>query len=161
MNKEQNESLIRAAQYMRTATEQQKDSMNNQADTILEFAIKNGMEIVRTYADEGKSGLNMKGRDALKQMLDDVTSGRADYEVILIYDISRWGRFQDNDQSAEYEYICKKNNIRVEYCAERCKNNEFLSSTIMKAMKRTMAAEYAAQRIILERKTGNKKCQVI
>ncbi|MBF0340280.1 MAG: recombinase family protein, partial [Magnetococcales bacterium] len=107
--------FIRAAQYVRMSTEHQQYSTDNQADVIREFAAKHGMEIVRTYADEGKSGLNLEGRLALQKMLEDVQSGSADYEVILVYDISRWGRFQDADQSAYYEYVCKRHKIRVEY----------------------------------------------
>jgi DNA invertase Pin-like site-specific DNA recombinase len=33
-------------------------------------------------------------------MIDDVQSGNADYRAILVYDVSRWGRFQDADESA-------------------------------------------------------------
>ena len=47
----------------------------------------------------------------------DVESGRADFTDILVYDVSRWGRSQDADESAYYEYIGKRANIRVHYCA--------------------------------------------
>jgi len=52
------------------------------------------MEIVVIYSDEGKSGLNIQGRGELARMISDVQSKRADYKCILVYDISRWGRFQ-------------------------------------------------------------------
>src|SRR5262245_10600242 len=95
---------VRAAQYVRMSTEHQQYSTANQADVIREYAQRRGFEIVRTYADEGKSGLSVAGRDSLRQMIDDVQSGRADYRAILVYDVSRWGRFQDADESAYYEY---------------------------------------------------------
>ncbi len=66
-----------------------------------------GIESVRTYADAGKSGLRLDGRDALKQLIADVEAGAADFETILVYDVSRWGRFQDADETAYYEYLCK------------------------------------------------------
>jgi DNA invertase Pin-like site-specific DNA recombinase len=72
---------------------------------------RRGIEIVRTYADEGKSGLSVEGRDAFKRLIADVVEGRADFEMILVYDVSRWGRFQDTDESAYYEYICKRAGI--------------------------------------------------
>jgi hypothetical protein len=31
---------------------------------------------------------------------------------------SRWGRFQDADESAHYEFLCKSAGIPVHYCAE-------------------------------------------
>jgi DNA invertase Pin-like site-specific DNA recombinase len=103
------------------------------------------MEIVRTYADEGRSGLSLSGRPALRSLLQDVEGGRATYSVILVYDISRWGRFQDVDESAYYEYICKRANVRVHYCAEQFENDGSLSSTLMKTIKRTMAGEYSRE----------------
>ncbi|MBP8131388.1 MAG: recombinase family protein, partial [Candidatus Hydrogenedentes bacterium] len=99
---------IRAAIYARMSTEHQQYSTENQSDVIREYAAKHNMEIVRTYADEGKSGLRLDGRDALKRLIEDVQSGRADFEAILVYDVSRWGRFQDADESAYYEYICRR-----------------------------------------------------
>ncbi len=59
--------LVRAAQYVRMSTEHQQYSTANQDDVIREYARRRGFEIVRTYADEGKSGLNVAGRDALQR----------------------------------------------------------------------------------------------
>ena len=73
---------IRAAEYVRMSTDHQKYSTENQADRIRQYADKHGMEIVKTYADEGKSGLRIEGRDALKQLIDDVEAGTADFEII-------------------------------------------------------------------------------
>ena len=82
------------------STEHQQYSTQNQADKILEYARNRGIEIVRTYADEGKSGLSIGGRNALQQLISDVQNKTADFKVILVYDVSRWGRFQDADESA-------------------------------------------------------------
>src|ERR1039458_6093425 len=91
---------VRAAEYVRMSTDHQRYSTENQSDAIHEYARRRGIEIVRTYADHGKSGLSVAGRDALQQLLDDVRTGRADFMTILVYDVSRWGRFQDADESA-------------------------------------------------------------
>src|SRR5262249_28482706 len=85
---------VRAAQYVRMSTEHQKYSTENQSEAIQNYAARRGIEIVRTYADEGKSGLSLGGRDALKRLIDDVQAKRTDFTTILVYDISRWGRFQ-------------------------------------------------------------------
>jgi DNA invertase Pin-like site-specific DNA recombinase len=98
---QQNPPKVRAAQYVRMSTEHQKYSTDNQSAVIQRYAEKRGYEIVRTYADEGKSGLRLVGRDALQSLLDDIEHGRADYAAILVYDVSRWGRFQDPDEAAE------------------------------------------------------------
>lgn len=53
---------VRAAQYLRMSTEHQKYSTENQSDEIQLYAARNEFEIVRTYTDEGKSGLRLDGR---------------------------------------------------------------------------------------------------
>ncbi len=80
---------FRAAQYVRMSTEHQQYSTHNQADKIQEYAEKRGITIVRTYADDGKSGLSIGGRASLQRLIADVESGAADFNVILVYDISR------------------------------------------------------------------------
>jgi len=135
----------RAAQYVRMSTEHQKYSTENQAAVIQAYADKRGISIVATYADEGKSGLSLEGRNSLKQLLDDVRGGRAEFSTVLVYDVSRWGRFQDADESAYYEFLCKEAGISVQYCAEQFENDGSLSATIIKSMKRAMAGEYSRE----------------
>jgi len=110
---------MRAAEYVRMSTEHQQYSTENQGEAIRQYAEKRGMVIVRTHTDAGKSGLRIDGRDALKQLIKDVENGTADFSAILVYDVSRWGRFQDADESAYYEYICRRAKIEVRYCAEQ------------------------------------------
>jgi DNA invertase Pin-like site-specific DNA recombinase len=86
---------IPAAQYLRMSTDHQKYSTQNQEDAIAEYASRRGYAVVRTYADGGRSGLLFKNRTALKELIAHVRSGQADYNTILVYDVSRWGRFQD------------------------------------------------------------------
>lgn len=136
---------VRAAQYVRMSTEHQKYSTENQAEALQKYAGERGIEIVRTYADEGKSGLSLDGRDALKRLIEDVQAKRTDFTTILVYDVSRWGRFQDADESAYYEYICKRAGINVQYCAEQFENDGSPVSTIVKGVKRAMAGEYSRE----------------
>jgi DNA invertase Pin-like site-specific DNA recombinase len=149
---------IRAAQYVRMSTEHQKYSTENQRDIIKEFADAHNMIIVRTYADHGKSGLSIDGRKSLKQLINDVEKGHADFNVILVYDVSRWGRFQDADESAYYEHICKRTGINVQYCAEQFKNDGSPISTMAKSFKRAMAGEYSRE---LSVKVFKGQCKLI
>ena len=137
--------MIAAAAYVRMSTEHQQYSTSNQLDRIKEYAARRNMQIVHVYADEGRSGLNVKGRESLQRMIDDVTSGRATFKAILAYDVSRWGRFQDADESGYYEYICKRAGIGVHYCAEQFENDGSPTSNIIKSVKRSMAGEYSRE----------------
>lgn len=136
---------IPAAEYTRMSTEHQKYSTTNQSNTNHAYAALRNMIIVRTYADEGISGLTFERRDALKRLIADVQSGNADFEAILVYDVSRWGRFQDPDESAYYEYICKRAKIKVHYCAEQFENDGTPFAAIVKSIKRAMAGEYSRE----------------
>jgi DNA invertase Pin-like site-specific DNA recombinase len=148
----------RAAEYVRMSTEHQQYSTENQGDVIRRFAERRGMIIVRTYTDAGKSGLRIDGRNALKQLIHDVENGNADFSVILVYDVSRWGRFQDADESAYYEYVCRRAKIEVHYCAEQFENDGSPISTIVKGVKRAMAGEYSRE---LSAKVFAGQCRLI
>jgi DNA invertase Pin-like site-specific DNA recombinase len=136
---------LRAAQYVRMSTDYQRYSIENQAVVIAAYAQAHSLTIVRTYADKGESGLKLRNRDGLIRLLDDVQSGEAEFDHILVFDVSRWGRFQDIDESAHYEFICRQAGIKVAYCAEQFENDGSLISNIVKNLKRVMAAEYSRE----------------
>ena len=151
-------NLIPVAAYVRMSTEHQQYSTENQLDRVKEYAARRGMEIVRVFADEGKSGLSMKGRDSLRRMIAEVETGKTEFMAILAYDVSRWGRFQDADESGYYEYICKRAGIAVHYCAEQFENDGSPTSNIIKSVKRSMAGEYSRE---LSTKVFQGACRLI
>jgi DNA invertase Pin-like site-specific DNA recombinase len=138
-------ATTRAAEYVRMSTEHQRYSIDNQSEAIRRYAQNRGYAIVRTYADKGKSGLHLRGRLGLQTLLSDVESGRADYQALLVYDISRFGRFQDTDEAAMYEMRCRRAGVAVHYCAEHFENDGSIGSTILKAVKRAMAGEFSRE----------------
>jgi DNA invertase Pin-like site-specific DNA recombinase len=148
---------VPAAQYVRMSTDHQQYSTGNQADAIAAYATDRGFEIVATYADEGRSGVSLTGRAALRRLIGDVQSGAA-FRAILVYDVSRWGRFQDVDESAYYEYICRRAGISVHYCAEQFDNDGSLATMIIKNMKRAMAGEFSRE---LSIKVFDGQCRMI
>lgn len=138
-------AVIPAAQYVRMSTEDQQYSIANQEAAIAEYARTRGFEVISTYSDPGRSGISIRSRKGLRQLLADVLGGKALFRAILVYDVSRWGRFQDIDESAHYEFLCKSARIPVHYCAELFTNDGSIASSIMKTLKRTMAAEYSRE----------------
>jgi DNA invertase Pin-like site-specific DNA recombinase len=151
---------IPAAQYLRMSRVQQRLSIESQAQAIEWYAYNNNFRVVQTYMDTGKSGVTLNHREGLKHLLQDVFRDQKAYKAILVYDVSRWGRFQDPDEAAHYEYICKNAGVPVYYCAETFSNDSTLPNAVMKALKRAMAGEYSrelsvrterAKRIVAER----------
>jgi DNA invertase Pin-like site-specific DNA recombinase len=151
-------NAIRAASYVRMSTEHQRYSVYNQADGIAAYASEHNLDLVKTYADEGRSGLTIKGRPGLKRLIADVQTRPIGFDVLLIYDVSRWGRFQDTDESAFYEFLCRSNGVRVVYCAEPFDNDGSPLSTILKSVKRAMAAEFSRE---LSDKVFKGQCRVV
>lgn len=133
------------AQYVRMSDEGQQYSIDNQKAAIREYAERNGFSVVKTYTDAGKSGVVLKHRTALRTLLQDVVSGAAKYKAILVYDVSRWGRFPNNDEAAHYEFLCTNSGVPLHYCAESFANDETPSSSLLKALKRSMAAEFSRE----------------
>lgn len=149
---------LKAAQYVRMSTDAQKYSIDNQAAAIAAYAARRHIAIVRTYSDAGRSGLRIAGRDGLQDLIRDVQLGRTDFDCVLVYDITRWGRFQDVDESAYYEFICKRAGIHIHYCADDFENDGSLASIVLKNIKRVAAADYSKQ---LSKKVFLGQCHVV
>ena len=81
----------------------------------------------------------------LFELLDDVENNRADFQALIVYDVSRWGRFQDPDEAATYELRCRRAGVAVHYCAEQFENDGSIGSSIIKTVKRAMAGEYSRE----------------
>lgn len=137
--------LTPVAQYVRMSTEHQKYSIANQSAMIHVYAEEHGMQIVRTYADPGRSGLTIAGRPGLRSLLADVLTRSNTFEAVLVYDMSRWGRFQDTDESAHYEFVCKSGGAPVVYCAEPFFGDTTPFGSMAKAFKRAMAGEFSRE----------------
>lgn len=136
---------MRAAQYVRMSTDAQDYSIELQCKAIGEYAARHGWQIVRTYCDDGLSGLGIAKRSGLQTLLADIFSGSREYHAVLVYDVSRWGRFQNPDQAAHYEFMCAEAGVEIIYCAEPFTNDGSPTSTLIKQFKRAMAAEYSRE----------------
>ncbi|QYD68770.1 recombinase family protein [Paraburkholderia edwinii] len=123
------------------STDMQEYSLTFQRDVIAEYASGNHLRIVETYEDVGISGLTLKDRPALTKLLVDVINPARRFSVLLVFDVSRWGRFQDVDESAFYEYTCRRAGVKVVYVAEPFENDGSPVACIMKTLKRAMAGE--------------------
>ncbi len=77
--------------------------------------------------------------------MSEVRSDQADFKAILVYDVSRWGRFQDADEGAYHEHVCSRAGIRIHYCGEQFENDGSIGSNLLKTVKRVMAGEYSRE----------------
>jgi len=138
-------SVIPVAEYVRMSTDKQDCSVANQQAAIASYASAHHMVVARSYVDEGRSGLDVCGRPALQQLLSDVQNHCTGCEAILVLDVSRWGRFQNVDEAAFYEFLCTQHGIRIIYVAETFPEGQGPLQSVLKSLKRSMAAEYSRE----------------
>lgn len=112
----------RAALYVRASSEHQDYSTSHQEAALRAYAEEQD-EGAAVYRDEGRSGLSLDGRAGLIALFEAIKSGKADFTALFVYDVSRWGRFQNVDEAPYYEYGCRRAGIAVSYCAEPFAND--------------------------------------
>ena len=149
---------IRVAEYVRMSSEHQQYSTLNQSAAIEAYATAHLMTVVTSYRDEGRSGLRLDGRHALQKLLADVRAGSCGFEAVLVFDVSRWGRFQNGDEAAYHEFVCHLGGVRVIYINEPFSNDNSPLTSVLKGLKRAMAAEYSRE---LSAKVFTGQCQLI
>ncbi len=135
---------LRAVAYYRHSAEiGQENSVEIQQDNVVAFAKKHEIEIIHEFPDRGKSGLNAEGRPAFNEMMEWVRT-RDDFEIVLVLDVSRWGRFQDTDLSAHYESLCTQHHKQVVYTSIGFgRDEDRLINQLRKSIDRYQSAEYS------------------
>ena len=108
--------LPRAVAYLRCSTDKQPLSLEDQRRTIGRWADPRGVRVIRWYADEAMSGASASDRDGFQSMVQELEKQR-DADLVLCYDISRFGR-TDNDEAGYYRYRIRQAGAEVVYVAE-------------------------------------------
>lgn len=82
----------RVAAYCRVSTDKDDQllSLQTQKEFFEQYAIKNNLELVRLYADEGISGTKLKNRKDFNQMMKDAERGM--FDKVFVKDVSRLSR---------------------------------------------------------------------
>ncbi len=135
------------AYFRHSAEDKQENSVAIQRQHIHQFANDYNIEIIHEEADEGKSGL-LANRPAFKRLFANWIENleAPQFEYVLVYDVSRWGRFQNQDEAAYFTHICTNFGKKVIYVSLGFPNddNPFFSGLgIM--FERYMASEYSRQ----------------
>lgn len=135
------------AYYRHSAEDKQENSVAIQRLHVEKFATQHNIEIIHEEADEGKSGL-LANRPAFKRLFDNWIQNleAPEFNYVLVYDVSRWGRFQNQDEAGYFAHICTKYNKSVIYVSIGFPNeaNQLFSSLGI-SLHRYMAAEYSRQ----------------
>ena len=132
------------AYYRHSAQDKQKNSVEIQQEQVQAWAKANNVEIIREFADRGRSGLTAEGRPAFTEMMELVQSAD-DFSQVLVLDVSRWGRFQDLDLSASYSAACKQHGKEVVYVNLGIENDGSPVYPLMVGFERWRSAQYSRE----------------
>jgi len=138
--------VMRAALYMRRSTnpELQADSLRVQEELLRAYAAAHHHEVTAVFS-ESASGRTVDGRAEFQRLIAAVRRG-ARFELILVVDVSRWGRFDSPDEAGYYEWVCLSKGVRVIYINEDFVGDESPLAALQKSMKRWMAGEYSREK---------------
>jgi DNA invertase Pin-like site-specific DNA recombinase len=135
------------AYYRHSAEDKQENSVAIQREHTEKFAHKHNVEIIHEEVDEGKTGL-LANRPAFNRLFDNwVKNANAPhFDYVLLSDVCRWGRFEDEDLAPYLTYECRKYGKEVVYASMGFPDadNQFAWG-INLYMKRKMAADYSRQ----------------
>jgi DNA invertase Pin-like site-specific DNA recombinase len=132
------------AYYRHSAQDRQKNSVELQSDQIRAWAEQNRVDIIHEFADRGKSGLTVEGRPAFTEMMEWVRT-HTDFTKVLVLDVSRWGRFQDLDLSAQYSAECTRFGKQVVYINLGVENDGSPVYPLMVGFERWRSAQYSRE----------------
>lgn len=133
------------AYYRHSAQDRQENSVEIQQDQVRKFAADNGIEIIKEFIDRGITGIVAEGRDGFNDMLAYVENDAAAFDYVLILDVSRWGRFQDTDESAHFSWLCTKKGKRVVYVTMGFPKENDLMHGVQLSFERYRAAAYSRE----------------
>lgn len=124
----------------------ESESISNQKDYIMEYAIKNDLEVIDTYIDDGVSGTQFD-RNGFQRMLSDIESKKIN--MVITKDLSRLGRNMSQSIQFATEYF-PKHNVRYYAVSEEYDSfdkNKDDNKLMFKAMFNEMYVEDISKKI--------------
>jgi len=134
------------AYYRHSAEDRQEYSIPIQQGQVRKFAEEHGIEIIREFADYGKSGLSTKGRDEFTRMLELVADRNAEFDYVLVLDVTRWGRFQNLTMPIYFMGVCQQYGRKVVFTAfGNIPKEDDLGHHVRLSLEGFMAARYSRE----------------
>jgi len=133
-----------AVGYLRCSTEMQEDSTDQQRAEIQRYADKNGYKVIGWYTDEAQSGTTFLRRPAFVEMLNVARSKQAQFQYILVYDESRWGRAQDLSENSYWKSVLRfEYNIQVVIVKTNSVTGNQFTDRIVEFIESAQASEFS------------------
>ena len=132
-----------AAGYVRCSTDEQgATSIPQQQEEIKKWSALNHFNIVKWFIDEGRSGTDFLKRPAFKTLVDEIQHD-PDFEYVLVYDESRWGRAPNPRESNYWKMHFERYGVKVRVIHSSSKNEDDIGSYVVEVVESAEASEYS------------------
>ncbi len=131
--------MKRAIAYLRKSKDLQEASLEQQKEKILCFAKEHSIKVIEFFAEEA-CGESVEGRPQFRRMIECCKSKEV-FQYVLVYDVSRWGRFENPKEAVYWEVEVEKSGRRVVFISEGFKE-ENIGTSITNFIKSAEASEY-------------------
>lgn len=131
-----------AVGYVRCSTDMQEDSIEQQRKAIELWAQKNAFKIIEWFEDEGKSGTTFEKRPGFRKLQSRVENS-PNFEYVLVYDESRWGRTGDPRESNYWKVHFQKRGVSVRIINSQSKQENDIGSYVVEVVESAEASEYS------------------
>gem|GEM_PF-1613539 len=138
--------IKKAAAYLRKSTsgrdedgcERQSGSFDRQKMAIMDYARRNGIEIIRWY-EEPASGKSIRKRSVFLRMVKEAESILRPFEIIIFDSYDRYMR--SNKEAMRYEVLL--DDLGIELHFTNLRNDGSPADEIYKSLARQMSADYS------------------
>ena len=134
--------MEKAIIYVRRSTDVQEASLEDQRKSIQDYAQQNQYSIVREFCDDAISGKTVDARPGFQSLIDFARKNQNGGHTLLVYDVSRFGRFENPKEATYWEFELERHGVKVHYVTEGLSNDGSLGSYITKVVKDAEASEY-------------------
>lgn len=131
--------MKQAIAYLRKSTDLQEASLEQQKEKILLFAKEHSIKVIEFFAEEA-CGENVEGRLQFRKMIECCKSQDV-FQYVLVYDISRWGRFENPKEAVYWEVEIEKAGKKLVFVSEGFKEDS-IGTSITNFVKSAEASEY-------------------
>lgn len=137
--------MEKAWAFYRRSTDKQELSIEDQRRECRAFAASRGWQIIREFepAKGYGSGLTIDRDPAFQEMVRLAECGNHGVQHLVVYDVSRFGRLQQEDKIYWERRIKKQGGIDIVYVKDEFKNDGSIGDTLLKVVKHSEAHQYS------------------
>jgi DNA invertase Pin-like site-specific DNA recombinase len=131
--------------FYRRSTDRQELSIEDQRRECRDFAAAHGWQIIREFepAKGFGSGLTIDRDPAFLEMVRLAELGNHGVRHLVVYDVSRFGRLQQEDKIYWERRLKKQGGIELVYVKDDFKNDGSIGDTLLKVAKHSEAHQYS------------------